>query len=130
MNELLLAPLAGDREHTLDMCTVRGLFKGHKSKEGPDRSETEVAGPCARCTLCLLILQKINNERSIKIAQIQLRRRRLTPLRDKAQQQPKGVTIRGDGVHAGMLLSHQALGEEALDQRRQRGGAVHDVASQ
>jgi len=64
MNELLLTPLAGDRQHPLDVRSVSGFFEGHESEEGTNCRETQVPSPCAGGTLCLLIIQKFDNERA------------------------------------------------------------------
>src|SRR5206468_6942159 len=45
------------------------------------------------------------------------------------EQQPERVPVGGDRVGANIALAHEALGEEALDQRGDIAGGLHGVTS-
>jgi hypothetical protein len=51
-------------------------------------------------------------------------------LQSELKQQPERVAIGADRVRTRLLLLHETLSEEALQQRRKTGGWLHSASSQ
>ena len=67
------------------------------------------------------------DHRRVQILELQLRWRLAGLLVHELQQQPEAVAVGSDRVRAGVALAREAIGEERLQQRRERG---HDCSSQ
>ena len=69
-------------------------------------------------TVAFEVRQEPPDERRVEIAELELRGRFGDVGRREAQQQPPGISVRGDGVRAGVALLNQPVRKERLE----RGG--------
>src|ERR1700733_7910226 len=79
VHELLVAPLAGNCEHTLDVRAIGGLFKRDKAEERSDRCQSQVARTGTGGALHLQLLQEGADQSGIELSQLE-QRGRLAPL--------------------------------------------------
>ena len=85
--------------------------------------ETVIAGARMIVPIPFQMLEEAFEERRVQILHPQ-RGWRATELRGREpKQQAEGIAVPRDGVGTDALLRDQPLGEEALQQRRQAGGA-------
>jgi hypothetical protein len=83
----------------------------------------------AGAELYLEIGEERADERCIQIGERQGRWGLPQPHLCEHEQQPERVPVGGDRVGANIALAHEALGEEALDQRGDIAGGLHGVTS-
>jgi hypothetical protein len=80
-------------------------------------------------TVHLQMVKKIQNERSVQILQRHITGSLAQPLMGKAQQESETIAISGHGTCGDVLLLHQALHEEPLQQgwKALRHGSAHET---
>ena len=71
------------------------------------------------------IVEKRHDHRGVEFLEGQPRGRLLEALLHELQKVPEGVPIGTDSVGTGLALLHQALGKEALQERRQADRGRH-----
>lgn len=109
--------LPGIREYALDLPRNGGLFERGETEEGTNGGQAQVARPDADRPACLEIVEEGADERGVELGQIEPRGR-LAQLRLRVREkQPERVAVSCEGVRSGVALLHEALGEEALDER-------------
>src|SRR5436309_623207 len=106
--------LTGDGQDPLNVLGLRGLLEGGVAEEGADGGEAHIATACCAAAALLQVIEKRTDQRRINVGEVQAGGWLMLLLLRKVQQQAEGIAIRGDRVRAGLSLSHQALGKEAL----------------
>ena len=85
-----------------------GVAIGGEAEERVDRREAGVAGLDAAAAVVLQVLEERADQRGVEVLEVELRRRLAGPLLRKAEQQPEGVAVCGDGVRAGVAARCRA----------------------
>src|SRR5206468_3083596 len=75
----------------------------------------------AAAALVLEVREERDDRGRVEILEHKLGWRLPGPLVQERQQQPEAVAVGGDRVRAGVALAGETIGEERLQQRRQRG---------
>ena len=123
-------PLLGDREHACDQLCLLGRFQRRVVEERVDRGQTRVAGPHAVAAVGLEMAEERGDRRGVEVLELELRRRLPGLLVHEHQQQSEAVAVCRDRVRAGVALAGETVGEEPLQERRQRGhGCCSQVCS-
>lgn len=122
--------LAGDGQHTLNLCGVLRRLESCVAKERVNGGEAQIAGTNAHALTLLHVIQEGHDQGSIDLLEAQPRGRLVQPSLNEFQELAKGVAIRTDGVGARLALLHQALGKEALHQRSKAIEVAHGWSSQ
>ena len=131
VDQLAVEPLGRHGQDALYLSAVRRHFIGGEAEERPDRSEAQVAGGGAHAPRFLQFVQEGGDERRVELLEGQPVGRRVQPPLSEAQQQPEGVAIGADRMRADLLLLHQPLREEPLQECREgRDRGCHAGASQ
>src|SRR3989442_1026801 len=115
---------AAQIQRVLDLRGMRRQLEGRVAKERMERRQAKI--PTADTeAVPFQIVEKRHDQRGVKFLEGQPRGRLLeTPLHE-LQKVPEGVPIGTDGVGTGLALLHQALGKEALQERRQADRQRH-----
>src|SRR6476646_1061497 len=122
--------LSGYGQHALDLRGMGRLFVGGILEEGADGGQPQIAAAGCDSSALFQVIQKCRNQGCINRLESQTGRRLVQTLLSALQQQTKSIPIGTDGVWAYLPLIYQALGEELLQQRGQRGCGPHDCFSQ
>src|SRR5487761_1532879 len=72
----------------------------------------------------LKVVEVLADRGGVEILQVELGRRRAGGVEDVGEEQAEGVAICGDRVRAGASLTHQPVGKERLQGRRERTHSV------
>jgi hypothetical protein len=123
-------PLSWYGQHPLDLSGAGWFVVSGVLEEGANRSEAQVATAGGDPAALFEIIQKGSNHGRIDLFEGQPGRRPVQTFLGELQKQAKGVPIGTDGVRTRLPLIHQALDEEVLQQRGQRGFGLHDCFSQ
>src|SRR5215510_3074998 len=91
-------------------------------RERVDRGEPRIPGPIAIAPDALEMVEKVADKRRGEILKRQRRGGATQPLGGEAQEETERVAVARHCVGAGLSLLAQAIGEEALQQRRKAGG--------
>ena len=91
------------------------------AKQRMDGGQSGVAAAHAVATLVLEVVQERADQLRVEIFEVKKRRCPACLPGRKHQQQSQGVAVGGNGVRAGALLPGEAVGEECLQGRGQRG---------
>ncbi len=121
---------ARDGEQTLDLCRMGWQLERGVAKEGMYCREAQITAAHAEATTLLQIVQKGHDQRCVDLLDAQPRGCLMQALLRERQELSERVAIGTDGVRACLTLLHQALREEALQQRRQAYGSAHGRSSQ
>src|SRR6185312_1882561 len=113
--------LHGRRQNPLNLRASAGQLVRGEPKERTDGSEPKVTGSGAHASTALQIVQEGGNQRSVELLNGQPLRCRVELLRRKPQQQSERIAVRAQGMRTDLLLLHQALREEALQQNGKVG---------
>ena len=126
IDKVTINALRRDCQHTGEAGGMFGMAKGRVTEQAVNPAESGVSGPGAIAAVLLQVVQEVCDVRGIEVVPLQRRRRHLVLVGGEDQQQAHRVTVGGDGVTAGILLSDQAVGEKRL-----QGGidARHDRSS-
>lgn len=114
-------PFLGDRQHAGDQFGLLWRFERRIVEERADRGQPGVAGPRAVGARLLQVGEELADGGGVEVFEQQLRGRSPGALVHEAQKQPEAVAVCGDGVGAGVALADEPVGEEPLQQGRQRG---------
>jgi hypothetical protein len=125
----LVASLAGDGEHALNVGAVRRLLERRISEEGPNGRETEIPRSNRGASARLKVLQECADERRVEIPKRQLRREFAKAYLRECKQEPEGIAIGGDGVGAYASMPHEPIDEPPLDQHGQIMRGTHERTS-
>jgi hypothetical protein len=96
--------------------TQRGVFE-----QGVNRGQPPVAGTGLVAAFAFEMVEERPDQLRVQIADVQARRPFAGARCGEGEQQPIGVPVAGDRVRAGVALSHEPVGEERLQHRRERG---------
>ena len=116
-----LVALGRDREDLRDHARVFGVTQGRVFEERPDRCEPQVPGPGGVVTVSLEVLEERGDDGLIEVVPVELGELLAGVLLGEAQQQPECVAVGRDRSRAGLQLPGQAVGEERLQGRCDRG---------
>ena len=117
--------LGRDRHHPRDRVRVLGMLQRGEPVERVDRRQARIAGPGSVAPVVFQVGEERADQRRVQIIEVQLEWLLAGLLMREAEQQPPGVPVGADRLRAGVALGDQALGEERLQRRRERG---HDSA--
>ena len=109
--------LGGNGECALDGRQDRGVAESGVVQEGPERSESHIAGPGAILALALEMIEKTQDQRGIQICQRQRGRGLVQSALGVAEKQTKRIPVAGHGARARLTLRDEALAEVVLEQR-------------
>jgi hypothetical protein len=123
-NEPSVEALGGNGKHTFDHRGMLGMTERCVPEQGADRGKPNVTGAHAIFPLLLDVVEEGADECGINIVEVQLRRLFAMPLGCEDQQQPQCVPIGGDCMWTGLTLTSQAVREERLQGRDDRGHAA------
>jgi hypothetical protein len=84
--------------------------------EGPQRRQARVAGSNLAAALLLQMVQEGQDGGRAPVRHALLTWRWPTPGLNEGQEQPERIAVTGHGMGTGVLLGHQALAEEAMQQ--------------
>lgn len=119
---LTLVAFAGHREDLLTQQGVRRFGERDVAKERVNRGQTRIAGSTTVAAPLLEVLEKPPDERGLDLLRFQHRGRLAQLVGGEAEEQTKRVAVAGDRMRARLPLSEQAVGEEALEERRETRG--------
>ena len=125
----LAAALAGNGQHSLNLCRVVWHLEGRVPKERANGSQAQVAAAGTDAATVLQVLQERGDQRGIDLFELQVLRRDAKALPREAQELPKAVAVRSNRMGTDLPLLHQPTGEEALQQCG-KAGRGHDRSSQ
>jgi hypothetical protein len=97
--------LGRNRENALAVKRVRRLFEGDVAEERVQCSQSGVAGARRAPAGLLDVVQELRQECSVEILHSKVRGLTSNPLGRIAKEEPKGITVAGDGVRAGAELA-------------------------
>jgi hypothetical protein len=117
--------LLGDGKDLGDERGVARFPIGGEAVKGADSGQPGVAAAHAVVPLVFKVLQEGSDQLGVQVDEVELTGLFASAGVGEAEQEPEGVAVRGDGVVAGPPLADEALGEERLQDRRQR---AHDRA--
>jgi len=103
-----------DGQHALDLCRIRRRLKRDVTEERMHGGQAQVASSRRDVASLLEIVKEGRDHGCVDVFQRQCRRRLMQALLDELKQQPPSISVRRDGVRAGLPLLHQALVEEGL----------------
>lgn len=122
----LVASLARDRKHALNLSAMGRLLERRIPEERPNGREAEVS---LRRIAVSRGPPEMRRCRRVQIPQCQLRRRPAKACLRKCKQEPEGLPVGGDGVGAYASMSHEPIGEPPLDQHGQIVRGTHERTS-
>lgn len=109
-----------------DLSAVRWQLASDESEEGADGCQAQIASLCADTASHLQIVQERGDQRSVDLLELNAIGIDVEMCLRKAQQEPECIAIRANGVLTYLLLLHQPLREEALQESREtRMGVFH-----
>ena len=76
-------------------------------------AQAGISGPGAVGTFAFEVVEELTDEACVQFFQGKFRRLLLQAFRSKAQEQPKGISISGDGLGAGLALPEETFREKA-----------------
>jgi len=120
--------LVRDGQDPLGQGGVAGFLQGDEAEERADGGEAGVAGPRIVATFGLEMAEEVAEQLGAELGERHRRRRCVQHTLSLEHQKAEGRTIAGDGVRAGLALSHETLGEEQREQPREVCRGVHDGA--
>jgi hypothetical protein len=123
LDRALFVALGRDGQHLLTLQRALRLFIGNEAEERAQGGEPAVAGFRGAGALVLEMIEERDRECCIQILQTQIRWLPSETCRRKGKQQSEGVAIGRDSMRTGAELGLQPPGEDALNERRERGGA-------
>jgi hypothetical protein len=116
-----VAALGRNRQHPLDHRGIVGGVQRGVAKQRPDRGQPGVAGAHAVAPLGLQVGQERHDQGGVQVGDVQVDGLFAGRVRRVGDQEPQAVAVGGDGVRAGLALSGQPVGEEALQDRGEPG---------
>ena len=117
----LLVTLRRDRQHLRDHARVLGVPQGRVFEQRSDRGKPQVPGPGGVVTLGLEMFEKRGDDGLVEVVPVELGGLLAGALLGEAQQQSERVAVGRDRSRAGLQLPGEAVGEERLQGRRDRG---------
>jgi len=115
-----VAALGRDRQHPLDHRGIVGGVQRGVAEQRPDRGQPGVAGAHAVAPLGLQVGQERHDQSGVQVGDVQANGLLAGRVRRVGDQQPQAVAVGGDGVRAGLALTAEPVGEEALQDRGER----------
>ena len=100
VDAVLLMAFERDRDHASDRLKVLGVPQCHVPVERVDRRQPGVPGPGAVAPVLLEVGEERTDQRRVEIVDVQLTRLLANPLMSEGQEQPKRVSVGGDGLRA------------------------------
>src|SRR3970040_888309 len=97
-HEMAISPLCGDGQNALDLFQSRWYTILHVVHKGLDGRESDVSRASTISPRCFQMIQKVNDQRSIEMLQVQLRWRDLDAIAGVFEEKPKSVSIGVAGV--------------------------------
>ena len=116
-----LVALGRDGQDPLDDGGAFGVVQCGVAEQRVDGGEAPVAGPDRVVPVSFQVVEEGGDQWRVQVGDVQRGGRLAGPGGGEADQQPERVPVTGDGVTRGPALSHEPLGEERLQHRRQRG---------
>ena len=113
-----------DGQHAADGVHLVGCLQGGVAEQGVDGGQPVVAGGGAVAPGRLQVSEERADGNGVQVGQVELGGLLAGLVVDVAEEQPQGVAVGRDRVRGGGPLGHQPVGEERLQDGRERGHRV------